>query len=108
MAFAAGLALDASLRVGCAFAGSEIGMQFIGYELGAGAGKILGAIAAYAGLALLASIGGLMIRNSFRHSSEPEFDATRGAGLLITSISLDSLSVGMALPAVSIPLLPRW
>jgi putative Mn2+ efflux pump MntP len=78
--------------------------------LGAGAGKILGAIAAYDGLALLASIGGLMIRNSFRHSSEPEFDATRGAGLLITSlsISLDSLSVGMALPAVSIPLLPRW
>lgn len=49
-----------------------------------------------------------MIRNSLRHACKPEFDATRDAGLLITSlsISLDSLGVGIALPAVGIPLLP--
>ena len=102
------LALDASARLGCAFATSEIAMQVLGYALGTGAGKLLGEIAAWAGLALLALIGGLMIRSSFRESSEPDFDATRGRGLVMTSfsISLDSLGVGIALPAVGIPLWP--
>ena len=102
------LALDSILRVGFAFAGSEIAMQAIGYELGAGAGHMLGEVAAYAGFTLLAAIGFVMIRASLRRPSEEEFDATREAGLLITSlsISLDSLGVGIALPAVSIPLLP--
>jgi manganese efflux pump family protein len=102
------LALDVSVRLGCAFATSEIVMQVVGYELGTSAGKMLGEVAAYAGLFLLAVIGGLMIRSSFRKSHEPEFDATRGTGLLMTSlsISLDSLGVGIALPAVGIPLWP--
>jgi manganese efflux pump family protein len=102
------LAFDASLRLGIAFAGAEIAMQVVGYELGTGAGRLLGAIATYLGLALLALIGGLMVWNSFRHQSEAEFDVTRGAGLLITSlsISLDSLGVGVALPVAGIPLLP--
>jgi manganese efflux pump family protein len=104
----AGLAYDARLRVGLAFASSEIAMQVIGYGLGAGASHMFGEIAAYVGFALLALIGLLMIRSSFRHSSEANFDATRGAGLLIASlsISLDSLGVGIALPALAIPLLP--
>jgi putative Mn2+ efflux pump MntP len=103
-----GLAFDASIRVGCAFAGSEIAMQVIGYALGSGAGRFLGTVATYVGLVLLAAIGGMMIRNSFRDFSEPAFDATRGTGLVMTSlsISLDSLGVGMALPTVAIPLLP--
>ena len=102
------LVLNVRLRLGFAFAGSEIAMQVIGYELGAGAGKMLGEVATYVGLALLATIGCLMIRNSLQRRSKPEFDATRGAGLLITSlsISLDSLGVGIALPRVGIPLLP--
>ncbi len=88
------LALGSRLRVGFTFAGSEIAMQVIGYELGAGAGHILGDVAAYAGFALLALIGFVMIRKSLQHSCEAKFDATRGAGLLITSlsISLDSLA----------------
>jgi putative Mn2+ efflux pump MntP len=102
------LAVDARLRLGLAFTGSEIAMQVVGYELGTGAGKALGEVATYVGLALLATIGGVMIRNSLRHASKPKFETTRGAGLLITSlsISLDSLGVGIALPAVGIPLLP--
>jgi manganese efflux pump family protein len=102
------LAFDASVRLGIAFAGSEIAMQVVGYEVGAGAGKMLGEVATYVGFALLAMIGCLMIRNSLRHPSKAEFDATRGAGLLVTSlsISLDSLAVGIALPAAAIPLLP--
>ena len=102
------LTFNASLRLGLAFAGSEIAMQMIGYALGVGAGRVLGDVAAYIGFALLAFIGVVMIRNSFRHSSEEKFDVTRGMGLLLTSlsISLDSLGVGIALPAVGIPLVP--
>jgi manganese efflux pump family protein len=102
------LAFDASIRVGSAFAASEIAMQVIGYALGSGAGRLLGTVATYIGLVLLAAIGGMMVRNSFRDFSERTFDATRGAGLVMTSlsISLDSLGVGMALPTVAIPLLP--
>lgn len=98
----------ASVRLGVAFAVSEIAMQVIGYELGSSAGLLLGQIATYIGLFLLALIGALMIRNSLRHESEAGFDATSGVGLLMTSlsISLDSLGVGIALPAVGIPLLP--
>jgi len=102
------LAIDSRLRIGFAFAGSEIAMQVIGYVLGTGAGRIFGEVATYVGLILLAAIGCLMLRNSFGEDEERKFDATRGAGLLITSlsISLDSLGVGIALPTVGIPLLP--
>ncbi len=102
------LAWDASLRLGVAFAGSEITMQVVGYELGSGAGRVLGEVGAYAGFALLAGVGAFMIRNSLRDQKEAGFEATRGIGLLMTSlsISLDSLGVGVALPAVAIPLLP--
>lgn len=52
-------------------------------------------VATYVGHVLLATIGCLMSRNSFRHSSESRFRRHSGAGLLITSlsISLDSLGV---------------
>jgi manganese efflux pump family protein len=102
------LAWDASVRVGAAFASSEIIMQVVGFGLGAGAGKMIGDVASYAGFALLAVVGMFMIRSSIRPDGDEKFDATRGAGLLLTSlsISLDSLGVGFALPGVSIPLLP--
>jgi manganese efflux pump family protein len=96
------------IRLGAAFATAEITMQVIGYELGTGAGKLFGEIAEWFGFGLLALVGAFMIRESFDHSSESSFDLTRGVGLLITSlsISLDSLGVGFALPAIGIPLLP--
>jgi manganese efflux pump family protein len=102
------LAWDASVRVGLAFASSEIVMQVVGFGLGAGLGRMIGDIASYTGFALLALVGFFMIRASLRKEDEKKFDATRGAGLLLTSlsISLDSLGVGFALPGVSIPLVP--
>ena len=95
-------------RLGAAFAAAEITMQIIGYELGTGAGVLLGEVAEWIGFGLLALVGAFMIRESFRRGSEPSFDLTRGIGLLLASlsISLDSLGVGFALPAVDIPLLP--
>lgn len=102
------LARGASLKLGFAFAGSEIAMQLLGYELGAGAGRALGNAAAYIGFALLGLIGVLMIRSSLRIDAEMKFDVTRGSGLVTTalSVSLDSLGVGTALPGGSIPLVP--
>lgn len=102
------LAWDASLRVGFVFAGSEITMQLVGYELGMGAGRMLGEVAAYAGFALLALIGFSMVRSSLSGDRDSKVDPTKGASLAITalSISLDSLGVGIALPAVSIPITP--
>jgi putative Mn2+ efflux pump MntP len=99
---------NASLRVGIAFASAEIVMQVVGYGLGTGANHIFGEVAVYVGFALLACIGVMMFGNSFQHSSEAKFDATHGVGLLIASlsISLDSLGIGIALPALGIPLLP--
>jgi len=99
----------ASLRLGMSFASAEIAMQVLGYELGAGAGKLFGDVAANVGFALLAVVGAFMIYESFRHTDEEgAFDPTRGIGLLLTSlsISLDSLGVGFALPGVGIPLVP--
>jgi manganese efflux pump family protein len=102
------LAWNASLRVGIAFASAEIIMQVVGYALGAGLGRMIGDVASYTGFALLAVVGFFMIRASLRDDEAAKFDATRGAGLLLTSlsISLDSLGVGFALPGVPIPLLP--
>jgi putative Mn2+ efflux pump MntP len=102
------LSPGASLRVGSAFAASEIGMQLIGYGLGAGANQMLGEIADDLGLALLLLIGCLMIVKSFEYLPEAHFDTANGAGLLLASlsISLDSLGVGVALPGLGIPLGP--
>ena len=102
------LAPSAGLRVGLAFATAEITMQAIGYVLGAGAGQMLGRIATFAGFILLAIIGFTMLRKALQTEAAGSFDATTGAGLLMTalSISLDSLGVGVALPAAAIPLAP--
>jgi putative Mn2+ efflux pump MntP len=96
------------IRLGAAFATAEITMQVIGYELGTGAGRLFGAIAEWIGFGLLALVGAFMIRESFSPAEKASFDLTRGVGLLIASlsISLDSLGVGFALPAIGIPLLP--
>jgi putative Mn2+ efflux pump MntP len=98
----------ARLRIGLAFATAEIAMQAIGYAIGAGVGQIIGRAATYLGVALLALIGGMMLHRALGTGHESEFNATTGAGLLMTalSISLDSLGVGVALPAAEVPLVP--
>jgi putative Mn2+ efflux pump MntP len=64
--------------------------------------------AAYTGFLLLGVIGAMMLRKSFQPPAGIPFDPGSGRGLLLTalSISLDSLGVGIALPAAAIPLVP--
>jgi manganese efflux pump family protein len=90
------------VRLGVIFTIAEVLMQITGYALGTGAGRMLVA------LALLALIGLQMIRSSFQDEEAPSFNAAHGFGLLLIalSISLDSLGVGLALPALRIPLIP--
>ena len=69
---------------------------------------MLGEAAAFAGFALLGLIGLLMLHKSVKGGVEEKFDGTSGIGLIMIalSISLDSLGVGIALPAAHIPLVP--
>ena len=101
------LVLNVRLRLGFTFAGSEIAMQVIGYELGAGAERCwprLPSTSVWRCSQLSASDDSKFPSASVQARNR----RTSGAGLLITSlsISLDSLGVGIALPTVGIPLLP--
>jgi putative Mn2+ efflux pump MntP len=94
------LAREASLKLGTAFAGSEITMQVVGCEPGVVARRVLGEIGAQVGFALLAFVGALMIGNSLGQTHETDFKARRGVGLLMTSLSvrLDSRHRGPGQP----------
>jgi len=102
-----GVPWNVRLRVGAAFAGAEIVMQVLGAAIGAGAGRIAGELAAFAGFAVLALIGAWILRESFGDDEGLSVKATSGWGLVAASasISLDSLGVGLSLPALHVPLL---
>jgi YVTN family beta-propeller protein len=96
------------IRLGLSFSAAEILMQIVGLALGTGFGRLVGTIAEWVGLATLAGIGLWILREGFSEDSEAEFDTTTLGGLLLASlsISLDSLGVGFALPALGLPLIP--
>jgi putative Mn2+ efflux pump MntP len=103
-----GVPWKARIRVGAAFASAEIAMLLTGVAIGAGAGRLIGDVAAYLGFALLALIGALMLRGSFGDHEPMSLKATSGWGLLVASasISMDSLGVGFSLPGLGLPLMP--
>src|ERR1700731_4009471 len=84
---------QASGRLGISFETAEIVMKANGSELATGAGRLFGTIAQWIGLVLLALVGVFMIIESYRLGKKKSFDPTRGAGLIVASlsISLDSL-----------------
>jgi manganese efflux pump family protein len=96
------------IRLGLAFSTAEIVMQILGLTLGAGLGRVAGTIATWIGLLVLAGIGLWIVREGFTDGTEHAFDVKTLGGLLLASlsISLDSLGVGFALPALHLPLLP--
>jgi manganese efflux pump family protein len=104
----AGVATSSRVRIGLTFAIAEIAMQLIGYEFGSAMGRMFGEIATYVGFGVLAIVGFLMLRSSWKPEAHEKFNAGSGASLVLTalSISLDSLAVGIALPAAGITLAP--
>jgi putative Mn2+ efflux pump MntP len=95
------------LRLAIAFAFSEVFMQVAGYLIGAGVGRVIGSVTDYLGFGVLAIVGVLVIRESYR-DDESQFDANSLSGLILScaSISLDSLGIGVSLPGVPLPLIP--
>lgn len=99
------------LRLGAAFSTAEILMQVVGLALGSGFGRLVGDIAQWIGLVVLAGIGACILREGFSNEAgEEKFDVAKPVGLLLASlsISLDSLGVGFALPALHLPLVPLF
>jgi len=95
------------LRLGVAFAVSEVLMQAVGYAIGTGAGRIAGIISTYVGFAVLASVGGYIIYESFQEDDSIfKVESVGGLVALCASISLDSLGIGVSLPGVPLPLIP--
>jgi putative Mn2+ efflux pump MntP len=82
-------------------------MQVLGYVLGSVFGRVIGDVAAWVGLVVLAGIGGWILYESLKKGSDHEFDVEKPVGLLLASlsISLDSLGVGFALPSLHLPIL---
>jgi manganese efflux pump family protein len=97
-------------RLGFCFSAAEILMQLVGLSLGAGFGRLVGTVATWTGLVVLAAIGAWILREGFSKSSERDFNVKTPAGLLLASlsISLDSLGLGFALPALRLPLAPLF
>ncbi len=86
-------------------------MQLVGLAFGSGLGRLVGEIAAWTGLLTLAVIGVLILREGFLdHDDDHKFNVDTPTGLLLASlsISLDSLGVGFALPAMRLPLAPLF
>ena len=85
-------------------------MQLVGLMLGTGLGRVVGQIATWIGLVVLAGIGFWMLREGSSEDENHEFDVSNAGGLALASlsISLDSLGVGFALPALKLPLIPLF
>lgn len=98
------------IRLGLAFSTAEILMQLVGLSLGTGIGHLVGAVATWIGLLVLAGIGAWILREGFSADADHEFNVATAGGLLLASlsISLDSLGVGFALPALQLPLIPLF
>ncbi len=94
------------LRIGTAFAFSEVAMVLVGVVLGATAGKYLGDVAGYLGFAALTCVGAYMVYEARSGQTQPGFDLSRGWGLVLgaLSISLDSLGIGFSILFIGVPL----
>jgi len=101
----AGIPWAARVRLGLTFSAAEVTMQVIGFYLGSGF-QVIGRVAPYIGFAALAAVGGYIFAESYKEGES--FNVHSPTGLLTTSlsISLDSLGIGFALPAVPLPLIP--
>lgn len=98
----------ARIRLGLSVSAAEVIMQFLGYLIGNGAGRVIGAVAVYAGFVVLAGVGAFIVRESYQADDASHLQVNSGWGLLVVcaSVSLDSLGIGVSLPGVPLPLIP--
>lgn len=80
-------------------------MQVAGFLLGSGF-QIAGRVAPYIGFGALSAVGIYMIAGSYKEGESFQVDSRASLITTSLSISLDSLGVGFALPAVPLPLAP--
>jgi len=101
----AGIPLARRIRLGLTFSAAEVLMQIIGFFVGSGF-QVIGRVAPYIGFTALAAVGCYMLVESYKEGDS--FNVDTGPGLVTTalSISLDSLGVGFAIPAVPLPIVP--
>jgi putative Mn2+ efflux pump MntP len=94
------------IRIGIAFTTAEVAMTLIGALLGHVAGRLIGDAAGYIGFAALAGVGIYMVYETRRESGHGGLDLSRGAGLVLgsLSISLDSLGIGFSILYIGVPL----
>jgi putative Mn2+ efflux pump MntP len=94
------------LRIGIAFTTAEVTMTLLGVLIGHEAGRLIGEGAGYIGFAALVGVGIYMLVETRRESSHGGLDLSRGAGLLLgsLSISLDSLGIGFSIRYIGVPL----
>ena len=94
------------IRIGVAFATSEVLMTLAGVLLGAAAGKLFGDVAGYFGFAALTFVGSYMVYETRRGGAQDGFDLSRGWGLFLASLSLslDSLGIGFSILFIGVPL----
>ncbi len=101
-----GVSTGKRIRIGGAFAFSEVAMTCIGAAIGAAAGHVIGAVAGYFGFGVLVLLGVAMSVDSLRvHPARAPVDLSRGWGLAVASlsISLDALGVGFSILYISVP-----
>jgi manganese efflux pump family protein len=101
------MATSMRIRIGIAFASSEVIMNLAGAGLGELAGKLIGDFAGYLGFAALFSIGAYMVYESRRDLADrAPLDLAQGWGLVLASlsVSLDSLGIGFSILYIGAPL----
>jgi manganese efflux pump family protein len=101
-----GLDRGVKVRIGLAFATSELVMTVLGAGIGKVAGQLLGDVAGYIGFAALIGVGIYMVIESLREQEIGGFDLSRGWGLFLgaLSISVDSLGIGFSILYIGVPL----
>ena len=91
-------------RLALAFGLFQFIMPVVGWLAGRSMSKWLGTVDHWVAFALLVSIGGKMLWESFRPIGEAVRDPTRGWTLLLLSIatSIDALAVGLSLALIDV------
>ena len=104
------VSVSQTLRMGGMFGGCQFAMPVIGWICGVGAQQYIEAYDHWLAFALLAFVGGRMLRESWenRGKSEEEQgeqnDSTRGSSLWLLGIatSIDALAVGLSLALLQV------